>query len=130
MFIGVIDVEDYKLTFSNAGHGQQFLLRDETIIHLHTKGIPLGIYRDVAYSQEEIGLMKDDIVVVYSDGITESVNSNEEMFGEQRLIEVIKNYRKEDASEITNKLIENVRNFKVSNPEYDDDMSIGVIKVF
>ncbi|MFN4244837.1 MAG: GAF domain-containing SpoIIE family protein phosphatase [Brevinematia bacterium] len=129
LFIGVINIDNYKLTFSNAGHGQQFILRNDSIIYLHTRGIPLGIYKNTTYSQKEIDLIKDDIIVVYSDGITESVNSNEEMFGEQRLINTIKENSKEKSEKIKDKLIDTVKKFKVNNPDYDDDMSIGIIKI-
>ncbi|MEN2998182.1 MAG: GAF domain-containing SpoIIE family protein phosphatase [Brevinematia bacterium] len=129
IFIGVIDLDENSLTFSNAGHGQQFLLRNQNIIPLHTKGIPLGIYEKTNYSQEKIHLMEGDIIVVYSDGIVEAVNEKEEMFGEKRIVEIVKTNHHLTALQIKNSLISTVKKFKVDNINYDDDIAVGVIKV-
>lgn len=129
LFFGVIDLDNMVLRFSNAGHGQQFLLRDRRVIPLRTKGIPLGINVDAVYSQEELSLEKGDIIVVYSDGVTEAVDENENMFGEERVIEIVRANHHLSSLEIKNVLLESVQNFKVDNPNYDDDMAVGIVKV-
>lgn len=129
LFIGIVDLKNSILKFSNAGHGQQFILRNNEIIHLNTKGIPLSIFNDYVYESKEIKLNQGDIIVVYSDGITESVNTKEEMFGEDKLIESIKKYKDLSSKEIAEGVIKDLMEFKVENPSYDDDISIGVIKV-
>lgn len=128
LFLGMIDLKNNTLKFSNAGHGQQFILRHSDVDRLYTKGIPLGIFSK-KYSQKVIPLMSGDVIVVYSDGITECVNENEEMFGEKRLIDIIRQYKNLPSREITDKVMESIRVFKVDNPNYDDDISLGIIKV-
>ncbi|MGC8870101.1 MAG: GAF domain-containing SpoIIE family protein phosphatase [Brevinematia bacterium] len=129
LFLGIINLKKLIILFSNAGHGQQFILRGNEVIHLNSKGIPLGIFEDYIYETKELKLNRGDIIVVYSDGITESVNINEEMFGEDRLIDLVRKYKNLPSKEIVRNVIESVMKFKVENPGYDDDISIGVIKV-
>lgn len=129
LFLGIINLEDNTLVFSNAGHGQQFILREDQIIYLHTKGIPLGIYPNTEYHQNKIELKKNDIIVMYSDGITESVNEKEEMFGEKRIIEIVKESINLPSEEITKRVIKKLMLFKTENPNYDDDISLGIIKI-
>ncbi|MCS7298442.1 MAG: SpoIIE family protein phosphatase [Spirochaetia bacterium] len=129
LFFGLIDIEKMTLKFSNAGHGQQLLIRNGDVIPLYNKGLPLCIYDNVTYEQSEIPILKGDLIVVYSDGITESVNSNEDMFGENRIIDIVsKNYHLSSYG-ISQILLTTLKNFKVENPNYDDDISLGIIKI-
>jgi len=66
---------------------------------------------------------------MYSDGITESVNEKEEMFGEKRIIEIVKESINLPSEEITKRIIKKLMLFKTENPNYDDDISLGIIKI-
>jgi serine phosphatase RsbU (regulator of sigma subunit) len=129
VFIGIIDMGRMSLAFSNAGHGQQFLVRGDKVINLYTKGLPVGIFNTTNYQFGETNLQRGDIIVVYSDGISESINDNNELFGEQRIIETIVENKHLTSKEIIDHLLRKVDEFSFKKSEYGDDISIGVIKV-
>ncbi len=129
VFLGIVDERKKVLKFSNAGHGQQFLVRGGDIINLYTKGIPLGIFSTAVYRSEEIKLREGDIIVVYSDGISESVDDKGEFFGEKRIYDIVLKSKHLSSKEIAERILKEVKNFSSDNPDYGDDISLGIIKV-
>ncbi|MDD1694265.1 MAG: PP2C family protein-serine/threonine phosphatase, partial [Methanoregula sp.] len=92
LFYGIIDNETRTLTYVNAGHNPPLVLRKKTgeIEELPLTGIAVGALDDAEYTQEEISLALGDVMVFYTDGITEAVNDREEMYDLPRLIETIR----------------------------------------
>ncbi|MCX8029757.1 MAG: SpoIIE family protein phosphatase [Brevinematales bacterium] len=129
VFLGILNTVNGTLRFSNAGHSQQVILRNGEIIKLYTPGLPIGLYAHARYEESEIKLNTNDFIVVYSDGITESVNEKEEMFGEERLMKLISENFTLSATSLVNVVIEKLKEYKVENPNYDDDISLGIIKL-
>lgn len=127
-FYGILDSEHHNLCFSNAGHDNPFLIKkDNEHIRLKTGGIVLGFVEDVSFEQESISFEKGDILVVYSDGITEAMNENEEEFGEDRLVEVVTANRENSAIGIIENVMNEANRHAGSMPQMDD-MTIVVIK--
>jgi len=91
-FYGEIDVAAGSLRFCNAGHNPPLLIRAAggAVELLGGGGMILGFEPDVEYTTHETRLEPGDLVVAYSDGVTESVNLADEEFGEQRLIDVVR----------------------------------------
>jgi sigma-B regulation protein RsbU (phosphoserine phosphatase) len=90
-------------------------------------GIVLGAVEDKEYESKKVIISSDDIIVMYTDGVTESINSQQEMFGERRLIEIIeKNYHL-TAQGILNQILLDVKAFTGSMPQFDD-ITLLVIK--
>jgi sigma-B regulation protein RsbU (phosphoserine phosphatase) len=80
-----------------------------------------------AYQQGDILLNHDDVMVLYTDGVTEALNDVDEEYGEERLMDVISMNRALDATGIQKAIVDDVRRF--TNDRYSDDITMIVIKV-
>jgi sigma-B regulation protein RsbU (phosphoserine phosphatase) len=122
LFYAVLDQRRQLLRYVNAGHNPPLVLRgnDETIFSLKAKGVALGVIDSIELEEKELQLASNDIVVFYTDGITEAVNANEEMFGEARLIEVIKHNASEPVQVLIDTIKDEVFTFAHGQPQYDD----------
>ena len=128
LFYGVLDPSENNITFCNAGHNEPILIEQGgEVKRLKEGGIVVGIMPEIAYDEKTIDFPPGTVLVVYSDGITEAMDSNEEEFGEERLINLIKENRKLSATDLINLLIKTV-NDHAGNAEQMDDMTIVVIK--
>lgn len=128
LFYAVLDPEQHRLSFSNAGHDNPFLLSaDGRAQRLRTGGVVLSILEDFPYEEETVSLGPGDILVIYSDGITEAANSSEVQFGEERLSKVIQEHRGETASGLIECIIREAKAFAGGMPQADD-MTVVVVK--
>jgi sigma-B regulation protein RsbU (phosphoserine phosphatase) len=84
---GVLDADAGVLTYSNAGHLYPLLIGDKGVRRLTTGGMLLGAVRESAYEEGRIDLDKGDLLIFFTDGLTEAENASGEPFGEERLIE-------------------------------------------
>lgn len=130
LFYGVIDNETRTLTYVNAGHNPPLVLRQGTveIKELNLTGVAVGALDDAEYTQEELQLSSGDVIVLYTDGITEAVNDHEEMFDVPRLIDVIQKTRDLSSQEIADEIISAVFAFSGTQPQFDD-ITLMVVKV-
>lgn len=130
IFYAILDSHNKKLRYVNAGHNPPFLFRNdsETIIRLEAKGIPLGVTDDIDMEEKEIDLLKDDVLVLYTDGVTEAVNEQEEEFGENRLIRIIRQNRFLTAHDMIEKLQHEIMTFAGKQPQFDD-ITLMIMKV-
>jgi anti-sigma regulatory factor (Ser/Thr protein kinase) len=92
LFLGILDTSNGLLTYSDAGHGHALIFRAATrkIEKLSVTVLPLGIESQLMAVQKEVELNRSDILLVYSDGVTEAASPSGELFGEQRLYEIIR----------------------------------------
>ncbi len=111
-----------SLTYSIAGHDPPLLLSaDGTVTELPlTKGVALGIAPDVVYSQEMVNLEPGDAVVLFTDGVTEAMNADNQQFGMSRLKEVFDDRQPKSAMAANEAVFENVRKFAGDAPQSDD----------
>jgi len=90
VFLGILNTENNNLHFSSGGHEYPFYIQSNgNCTRLKMNGLPLGIFENSDYEDEVIEMNPGDCVFVYSDGITESINQEEEEFGESRLKELL-----------------------------------------
>jgi serine phosphatase RsbU (regulator of sigma subunit) len=87
----------------------------------------LSILEDFSYDEETVGMGPGDILVIYSDGITEAVNPAEEQFGDERLAVVIRDHRQENAAGLMESIIKEVTAFAGGRAQADD-MTLVVVK--
>ena len=87
----------------------------------------LGFIDDVEYSEDTIELMKGDMIVVYSDGISEAMDHKEEEYSEERLDKLLSEIRGESSSEIIEKIFQSVTEYAGEVPQFDD-MTMVVLK--
>ena len=89
-FYAVLDTGDGRLTYANAGHNVPIVRRaDGTQAEVMSRGMVLGIMDDMTYDEDEIVLAPGDLLLLYSDGITEAMNPAAELFGLARLMDAI-----------------------------------------
>jgi sigma-B regulation protein RsbU (phosphoserine phosphatase) len=128
LFYAILDPKLHRLAFSNAGHDNPFLLgADGGTQRLRTGGVVLSILEDFSYDEETVGMGPGDILVIYSDGITEAVNPAEEQFGDERLAVVIRDHRQENAAGLMESIIKEVTAFAGGRAQADD-MTLVVVK--
>ncbi|HTS63988.1 MAG TPA: SpoIIE family protein phosphatase [Candidatus Acidoferrales bacterium] len=120
-FFSVLDAATGDVAFANAGHNPPIVMRANGSAELLQGGGPvLGILPVAPYSEMHAHLNRGDMVVLYSDGITEANNPSFDEFGEDRLIEVIRNHRTRPAAEIVEAITKAVTEFAAGAPQADD----------
>ncbi|HDL01734.1 MAG TPA: GAF domain-containing protein, partial [candidate division Zixibacteria bacterium] len=125
---GVMDVKNHIFTFSNCGHDLPLLLRtDGTIERLKEGGPVLGVVPNATYEERPVYINKDDIVILYTDGVVEVFNDNDEQFGEERLIDIIQENRKKSTTAIRDAIYKAVNKF-ASKKHIFDDFTMIVLK--
>jgi sigma-B regulation protein RsbU (phosphoserine phosphatase) len=122
-FYGVLDPETGKLTYCNAGHCPPYLFNleyDNNPEQLIRTGVPLGIFEDQSWKRRIVNLNPCDVLVLYTDGITEAQNENKIFFGESRLVEVVRQRFGKSALEIHDSIINDLQNFIGEVSQTDD----------
>ena len=121
LFYAILDLQNHQIHYSNAGHDNPYLCSDRAATkRLKIGGIPLGMLPDFSFEQESVPLEDDSILVAYSDGVTEAMNAQEEMFGEERIAAVIDQHKNAPATEIIDHLVSAVKTFAAGYPQSDD----------
>lgn len=128
LFYGALDVAGRRLTYTNAGHPPALLLRGEECLRLDSGGPLLGVSPGEAYEEEQVLLKPGDLLAVYSDGLTEALDSGQELFGEGRLVAALRECQDYAAREIVDLLHEKVLRF-TAGPALMDDFTLLVLKV-
>ncbi len=128
LFYAILDKRTNKITYCNAGHNEPFLFSNEDkLIKLSIGGPVAGVIPLFSFEEETITFNQDELLILFSDGITEAMNSNEDEFNEKRLEEVIINNRHETSEKLIEVILKEVGNFTGDTPQMDD-MTIVVIK--
>lgn len=123
------DQEKTRLAYANAGHPLPIIARaDGSIEQLEVTGGILGVHKDFDYDQAETYLSKGDLVLLYTDGVTEITNVGEEMYGDDRLLEFVEAHRDQSVDAIIEKLIEELIAFAGSSSRLDDDLTIVCLR--
>ncbi len=131
MCFAVLDTKKKKLSLSNAGQTFPVLLRNGSVEYLRVAGerLPLGVKEDVLYQEREIKLKKGDVVVFYTDGVTEAMNEKAELFGEERLEELLKTIDiGQPAKEIVAAMFKSLEDYSRGAKQHDD-MTVVVVMV-
>jgi len=135
IFFITLDSEKRTISFASAGHNPMILYRKDidSCYFLNTRGMPLGISLPdgVEFEQtiehDKVKLKKDDMLIIYTDGITEAMNKAGEQYGNDRLIEFIKNNSDLHPDEFTAALDSDINRFTSGAPQ-NDDITLVVIK--
>jgi sigma-B regulation protein RsbU (phosphoserine phosphatase) len=116
--------------FISAGHNPAYLFRSATgkIQELASDAYVLGMFDFASYQPRTFRLDKGDILVVYSDGLTDAQNEREEMFGEERLLEIIRQEGPSGSQELQRKFLKAIEAFTQGMPQTDDITFVVVEK--
>lgn len=132
-FIGIYDLNTGILNYSNAGHDGPVVIEKDNIQKLEViPNLPLGVFPDFDYAEQETKLDNDTLIFLYTDGLTEAMNINRQEFGEERMIETIRNIVKKHADVAPDNLLEGmtdeIKQF-VDKAEQSDDLTMLAIKI-
>ncbi len=130
LFFGVLDSKTGEMAYCNAGHNPPFLVRaGGGIERLKGGGTVLGIMPDLGYEERRCRVEAGDMVVLYSDGVSEATNPQDEEFGEERLADILRSHRAEPARAIIEKVNEVVAVWGAGAPAADDVTLVVVRRV-
>ena len=135
-FYGLYDDATRELCYINAGHNPPLLLRPRDgaagggprTIRLETTGTVIGLIPDAEFRKDSIQLLPGDILLLYTDGVTETRNRQGEEFGEARFEDLVRRQVDRPASELRDAILEAVDRFRGDAPQHDD-ITLVVIKV-
>ena len=135
MFYVILDSKNRVISYASAGHNPMILYRHETreTFFLNPRGFPVGIslpdetlFRR-SISLEKVRLKKDDMLVIYTDGVTEAMNEKREQYGEDRLVQMVKDHGQLSPNEFVAKLDGDLKIFTAGFPQ-SDDITVVAIK--
>ncbi len=128
LFAAELDPTTGLLSYINAGHNPPLVGRsDGTVEQLSSGGLPLGIMAGAEYELGEFQLNSGEALVIYSDGVSEAVNPEDEEFGMERLIEVVRSNISASAAGIRDKVESNLSTFTETAPA-NDDITLVIVK--
>ncbi|MCX7876920.1 MAG: SpoIIE family protein phosphatase [Melioribacteraceae bacterium] len=128
-FWGILDDKTKTLTYVNAGHNPPLLVRNNEIIKLKKGGMILGVVQTIVpYLSETLQLNNDDLIILFTDGITEAMNKNWEEFGDERLDKLTLENSTLSANQFLELLKVKIDEF-TSGAEQSDDITTLIIKV-
>jgi sigma-B regulation protein RsbU (phosphoserine phosphatase) len=117
-----------KLRVANAGQSQPLLWKDGRVEQLNLTGFPIGIFEDATYEEWSVRLNTGDILLFYSDGITEAANREGKFFGTGRLKELLAANIHLTSAEIADRILEQVQEY-TQGGAITDDRTLVVMKV-
>ena len=127
-FWGILDTETNTFRFINAGHNPPYQLSRENIKNLEDGGLMVGILDSgVEYDIGNTAISTDDIIVFYTDGVTEAQNIEKEEYGDDRLKKVMEENKNGSACELLDKIKDSVQDF-VGEAKQFDDITLIVLK--
>ena len=128
-YYSVLDPKTHRLTVASAGHNLAVYAPagDSEPIPLITAGIPLGILTPAGIGEQQLELAPGDLVVFYTDGVSEAFSTEGEAFGDERLMALVKENRARTASEIAAAIAEAVQTF-IGDETQSDDITLIVLK--
>lgn len=127
LFVGVLDLASGKLSYCNAGHNLP-LLKDQFLES--DPNLPVGVFDDIVYENCSADLDSGDVLLVYTDGVTEAMSGSGKMYGDQRLQKMLQNIASgsgASASDIHNSILQDISGF-TRGADQSDDITMVVIK--
>jgi sigma-B regulation protein RsbU (phosphoserine phosphatase) len=130
-FYGELDLISRALTYVNAGHNPPMVFRrsdgGHEVLRLDTGGPVIGLMEDCVYRQDSVTLAAGDILVAYTDGISEAMNAADEEWGEERLIDAVRSDGAASAGALIDQLMTSADRFVAGAPQHDD-MTLLVVR--
>ncbi|HEY6969089.1 MAG TPA: GAF domain-containing SpoIIE family protein phosphatase [Candidatus Angelobacter sp.] len=132
LFLGIYDPQTRRLSYVNAGHNPPMLFRKPAsrpeVVRLNASGTAVGLFENSCYQQEVVTLEPGDVLVAFTDGITEAMNASEQEWGEERLIQTVSTSMEMPAAEILAQVMQAADTFTAGARQYDD-MTLITLKI-
>jgi len=122
VFCGILDTATGEVVFANAGHNHPLVMKasGQAVFLRTVNGPAIGMIEDVSYRRETLLLAPGDSLFLYTDGVTEAMNGEEEMFGDDRLLRELEKLAAEGPEEVTAAIMDRVREFASGAAQSDD----------
>ena len=126
MFVGVLDLATGHLCYCNAGHDAPYIQTEQLPCN---PNLPVGVMSEWKFTEQETTLNSNTMIFLYTDGLTEAENSNKELFGEERMKDVISAHQNDSCSpqELIEDMTKAIHQF-VRKTEQSDDLTMIAIK--
>lgn len=128
LFLAAIEPRTRTLTYVNAGHNPPLLLRGGSFIELSSDGVALGVLDDIQPKEETVVLERGDILLLYTDGVTEATGPLDQQYGEERLRAALLDHRNATAADMVGSIRADVLAFSRGEAQFDD-ITLMVVKV-
>lgn len=125
----LLDTENGRMLYSAAGHPPLLLWRDGKLERIESNGLIIGVVPDGDYPVCSLRLERGDRFLLYTDGVTEPENAQCEAFGDARLEQVLRENDARSASELSDELLSEIRNWQPASTTQQDDMTLVVVDV-
>ena len=126
-YFGIYDDSNGLLTYTNAGHLPPLLVRQGNASLLDVNGMVVGAFPFAEYGESQLHMEGGDLLVCYTDGVTEPENEYGEMFGEQRLIKIVTRNAERETDHIIDAVVEAVHEW-TGSPDLQDDLTLLVAR--
>ncbi len=127
LFIGILDKNTGELSFANCGHCLPFVIKNGSVKTVEgLSGPAIGVAPDFDYKSFTVNMPKDSNLFFYTDGVSESLNSNNELFGEKRIIAFLEQLKERDPSFICSKMIDELILYRNKAAQSDDITILSV----
>jgi serine phosphatase RsbU (regulator of sigma subunit)/anti-sigma regulatory factor (Ser/Thr protein kinase) len=122
----VIDLDTGRTQFANAGHNLPYVRRGDRVVQLHARGMPLGLMSGSVYEEHETVIDPGEIVLLYSDGITEQHGADGDMFGFGRAAELVA--RAQSGQELIDDAVQTLTTFSAGVEQEDDITLVALMR--
>jgi sigma-B regulation protein RsbU (phosphoserine phosphatase) len=128
-FYATLDLRTGRLAYTNAGHNRPLWVQAETgqIQELVARGTVMGVFDEIQLEEHEINIGPGDMLIFYTDGVTESTNEQEQLFGESRLRAAIAARLGDGAQQVLEAIVQATTDFIGDMPQWDD-LTLFVVK--
>ena len=128
LFYGILDPRNHQLTYANAGHNKPLLYTaGGEVSRLELGSLVLGFLPDHLYNEDTLALSPGDTLLIYSDGLNETMNTAHELFGEERIIALLKQHGRQPAQTLIDRIVEETKLFAGKAAPHDD-LTLLVVK--
>jgi phosphoserine phosphatase RsbU/P len=128
LFYGVLNTNDHLFTYCNAGHERPFLFCNEKKpLRLKTGGLAIGVVSDADYVDDTVPMLQGDTLVIFSDGVTDVVNTDDQPFGEDRLLELLDEAQNLPSAKLIEVVKEALAKHAGTQPAFDD-ITLVIVK--
>jgi sigma-B regulation protein RsbU (phosphoserine phosphatase) len=127
-FYGEYQPATRQFAYVNGGHNPPLVFRNGDVLRLEDGGPVVGLFKPARYSQASVDLASGDVLLFYTDGISEAMNAADEEWGEERMMEAARECQSRPALEMIDELMRAADAFVAGAPQHDD-MTVMVVKV-
>lgn len=128
MILGIVETGTGRMVYGQGGHNPPILVRsDGDPVYEPSGGMPLGVFEDAKFGERTLELKAGETLLVYTDGVTEAMNPQRELFGEERLKEAVRGQAKLSAGKLAERVVQQVAQF-ARGAEPSDDITLLALK--